>query len=987
VAEEVKIAEAYVELTTRGSVAPAMAQSQAAADRVTKAAREAAAEQQRGQRVARQAAEQQAQAARSQAAAAAAAQVAQRNAAQTTAQQIAAERQLARERERAARAGVAPRAAANPNQPAPASPATQPQQVERQRAGLAALAAAQFIATRAAVSGVKEQIAANAELERQRRRAPTTRPELLSQLRQGPDVGASAEQARRALVAEAGEVQSRIEQLRGDTDRSLAARTGKAADALEKAKGKAGEVAELVKQSQAKRQQLAGEIARLEAEQQAAQQAGAKFDARKELGPRRNESRREDVNLAALQQQQKQADDEVKAAEADAAKAAAPRKPKSLTPAFDAFYGTDGKRQLEMRLQQRKQDEYLAKAIDGVDKGKRPKAGEAFNREAMLARNQEITKTQESILRGKVMQRNLGGENSGQQEQLQRLTRLKYQATAEQAKAGQRATEVTSREIGGVDHRESLRAQMGQERADQSAGVRSEIVALQERERLLRSPAGKQAVADQLKLQRELAQVQRSAGRAQILADLGPFSGRLKIAQNGLKEFEGRLKSIQGLAGTAFAAGTGAIVGLSSLASPVMAERFTYALKDLGAVVGRTLLPTFELMIEKVRGVADWFVQLDPAVQRNVGRMIAFGTAAAGSALVLTKLVGGLRMVISLGRIVMLHPIAAAATVAAAAVAGLVEWVGRLATGESVIGGLVRGFGRLTGAIDDAKDAAAAKAAMPPLDRMRAERDRQLNTAKGEEIQAEFYRRKIAENPPNAELFKQLLAATEPRIAKAKAAGAELSRRVAAEERQERAADPVTQARAAGELSYLRDLTRRDPDLAVEQLLKRPDEQRAAADVAPDKLADAIKEAVGKTFVPKSELDRLRQMYPAPANPDGTGAAGRPRPDPIREADVNRKSSLSYKAGATFGAGSSYGAAGRPAEYAGAEQFVKQLQLDFYRGGITAEMLVAQKTADNTQRMADSLAKIEQFLGRPAAGGSGTRNESITGTGRGTANV
>ena len=87
---------------------------------------------------------------------------------------------------------------------------------------------------------------------------------------------------------------------------------------------------------------------------------------------------------------------------------------------------------------------------------------------------------------------------------------------------------------------------------------------------------------------------------------------------------------VRSAAGWAFGGGMGAMVGLGGLSNPWSVERFTKATRDLGAVIGRDLLPYLEQATRLVRWAADAWVNLPQPIRSVIAAVGAAGTVVGG---------------------------------------------------------------------------------------------------------------------------------------------------------------------------------------------------------------------------------------------------------------------------------------------------------------------------------------------------------------------
>ena len=92
----------------------------------------------------------------------------------------------------------------------------------------------------------------------------------------------------------------------------------------------------------------------------------------------------------------------------------------------------------------------------------------------------------------------------------------------------------------------------------------------------------------------------------------------------------------------AFGGGMGAITGLAGLFNPWAVQQFQRATADLGATIGRDLLPYLQTATRFVRDIADAYASLPAPIRSLVAGSIALGTAVAGAAVVVWGISRGL---------------------------------------------------------------------------------------------------------------------------------------------------------------------------------------------------------------------------------------------------------------------------------------------------------------------------------------------------------
>ena len=98
-------------------------------------------------------------------------------------------------------------------------------------------------------------------------------------------------------------------------------------------------------------------------------------------------------------------------------------------------------------------------------------------------------------------------------------------------------------------------------------------------------------------------------------------------------------------AGAAFAGGMGAITGLSGLFNPWALQQFQRATADLGATIGRDLLPYLQTATRFVRDIADAYASLPEPIRSGIAAVIAIGTAAGFVTITIYAVVRGFEFV------------------------------------------------------------------------------------------------------------------------------------------------------------------------------------------------------------------------------------------------------------------------------------------------------------------------------------------------------
>ncbi len=107
-------------------------------------------------------------------------------------------------------------------------------------------------------------------------------------------------------------------------------------------------------------------------------------------------------------------------------------------------------------------------------------------------------------------------------------------------------------------------------------------------------------------------------------------TGYRSLTEQGEAERERQRRANTATAGGTFAAGMGAITHLSALSDPWGLDRFQKASADLGAVIGRELVPYLRMATEAVRFAADAWVAIPRPVRLLVAASIAAATAVSG---------------------------------------------------------------------------------------------------------------------------------------------------------------------------------------------------------------------------------------------------------------------------------------------------------------------------------------------------------------------
>ena len=144
---------------------------------------------------------------------------------------------------------------------------------------------------------------------------------------------------------------------------------------------------------------------------------------------------------------------------------------------------------------------------------------------------------------------------------------------------------------------------------------------------------------------------------------------KAKIAQDKIVAERAQARSENRTAGrNLFAGGTAAVIGTTALFNPWAVDRFTWALKDMGAAIGQDLEPLLVGATKVIRGLADAYVNLEPAVRSGIADVVGVGIAWGGFSW-LTGMLGPISAAkFALGGLVALlgNPLTAALAAAAA---------------------------------------------------------------------------------------------------------------------------------------------------------------------------------------------------------------------------------------------------------------------------------------------------------------------------------
>ncbi len=149
--------------------------------------------------------------------------------------------------------------------------------------------------------------------------------------------------------------------------------------------------------------------------------------------------------------------------------------------------------------------------------------------------------------------------------------------------------------------------------------------------------------------------------------------------------------------------GIGATIGgTAGLASPAMMQQFTLAMRDLGAVVGRILLPVFDAFIKTIRGLADFIISLPPGV-KSLATAFAFVAVGIGVGIVAVNALTAAFAALDVASGGVLIAIGAAIT----GLAGLAYWFSQTSAGGKAMNGLFEAFKPVVDSVTTLFDALA----------------------------------------------------------------------------------------------------------------------------------------------------------------------------------------------------------------------------------------------------------------------------------------
>lgn len=182
------------------------------------------------------------------------------------------------------------------------------------------------------------------------------------------------------------------------------------------------------------------------------------------------------------------------------------------------------------------------------------------------------------------------------------------------------------------------------------------------------------------------ASLQGMRGSVQAMAAgvASAFTGLAAV----LDRTQSGIRGITAVASSAYGSGVRLITSTAATASPVVFERFQFALRDLSAVIGQAFVPTMERVIAFIYKVADAILNLDPITKDHLATWIVWGTAVAGFVSTIPTVLGGVQALVGvfvgLGEVLSVGPIGALITV--------VSLMAAVASGASDAGGGVGGL-------------------------------------------------------------------------------------------------------------------------------------------------------------------------------------------------------------------------------------------------------------------------------------------------------
>ena len=157
------------------------------------------------------------------------------------------------------------------------------------------------------------------------------------------------------------------------------------------------------------------------------------------------------------------------------------------------------------------------------------------------------------------------------------------------------------------------------------------------------------------------------------MASANLFTAYIDIGMKGLDKvksyMDSAVKAVQSSTSqisNAFSISTSAIQSFVGAASPAAMNTFGGSVEILKARIGQSFTPYILDAAKAVQNLANWVKNIDPDTKKQVASWIAYGTAAAGGFVILSKLAGLLEVVSKNPLAVVLLGIGAAALKAAA---------------------------------------------------------------------------------------------------------------------------------------------------------------------------------------------------------------------------------------------------------------------------------------------------------------------------------
>lgn len=143
----------------------------------------------------------------------------------------------------------------------------------------------------------------------------------------------------------------------------------------------------------------------------------------------------------------------------------------------------------------------------------------------------------------------------------------------------------------------------------------------------------------QARVNKTLEDYKKSAQYDVIAQEQGKLVAGTTKLHDKLTGLKGAVDPFVGAATLGFGLVTAKVLGTVSVFNPAAFDRFTWAGKDLAAVLGEMLVPTLEKMTFFVRSVADWIVNLSPETKKLVGQFATFTLAGTATFIALSKLI------------------------------------------------------------------------------------------------------------------------------------------------------------------------------------------------------------------------------------------------------------------------------------------------------------------------------------------------------------